>query len=77
MNPDTEKLMHILKNLEILKTSGKSYVIRTPLIPSITDTEENLNAIKEIIGDAEHETLPYNKMAGAIYTTLGKVYPLD
>ena len=67
----------ILKNFKILKESGKPFVVRTPLIPNITDTNENLKAIREIIGDAKHETLPYNQMAGAKYTMLGKVYPLD
>ena len=60
----------ILKNFEILKESGKPYLIRTPLIPNITDTEENLLAIKEIIGDSHWEKLPYNNMAKAKYEML-------
>ena len=66
----------ILTNFEILKNSGKEYVIRTPLIPSITDTDENLKAIKEIIGNSEWEKLPYNTMAGAKYKMLGMEYEL-
>ena len=42
----------ILKNFEILKNSKKPYIIRTPLIPGITDTDENLQEIKYIIGDS-------------------------
>ncbi|MBQ0084330.1 MAG: glycyl-radical enzyme activating protein [Clostridiales bacterium] len=64
----------ILKNFEILKNSGKPYTIRTPLIPNITDTEENIAAIKNIIGNSKWEQLPYNEMAGAKYKMLGMEY---
>ena len=60
----------ILKNFAILKESGKPYLIRTPLIPNITDTEENLLAIKKIIGDSPWEKFPYNNMAKAKYEML-------
>lgn len=66
----------ILKNFEILKESGKRYIIRTPLIPNITDTKENLDAIKNLIGNCDWEQLPYNKMAGAKYKMLGMEYGL-
>jgi pyruvate formate lyase activating enzyme len=35
----------ILKNFMVLKESGKPFVIRTPLIPNITDIKENLEKI--------------------------------
>ncbi len=60
----------ILSNFEILKRSGKPYLIRTPLIPGITDTKENLDAILKIIGNSRWEQLPYNTMAGAKYKML-------
>ena len=60
----------ILKNFEILKNSGKDYLIRTPLIPNITNTEANLNAIRRIIGESNWEKLPHNAMAGAKYKML-------
>ena len=66
----------ILENFGTLKKSGKPYVIRTPLIPEITDTKENLDAIKELIGASNWERLPYNKMAGAKYKMLGMSYEL-
>jgi len=62
----------ILKNFEILKNSKKPYIIRTPLSPRITDTEENLDAIKNIIGDSCWEKLPNNAAAGAKYQMLVK-----
>ena len=65
-----------LKHVGILKNSGKPYVIRTPLIPTVTDTKENLDAIKAIIGDSKWEHIPYNTMAGAKYKMLGMDYEL-
>ncbi len=67
----------ILKNFQILNCSGKPYIIRTPLIPNITDTKENLDAIKEIIGKSEWEKLPYNAMAGAKYKMVGIDFELN
>lgn len=66
----------ILKNFRYLKNSNKEYLIRTPLIPDITDTEENLTAIKALIGDSPWETLDYNTFAGAKYPMLDMEYPL-
>lgn len=66
----------ILKNFAYLKQSGKEYIIRTPLIPDITDTEENLGKIRQIIGKSRWETLPYNQMAGLKYPFLGMEFTL-
>lgn len=67
----------ILQNFKYLKQSGKPFVIRTPLIPNITDTKENLTAIKSIIGDSNWDQLPYNAAAGAKYKMLGMNYTLE
>lgn len=66
----------VLENFATLRESGKPYLIRTPLIPGITDTRENLDAVKAIIGDSAYEQLPYNAMAGAKYKMLGLRYEL-
>lgn len=66
----------IISNFEILKNSGKPFLIRTPLIPNITDTKKNLEEIKKIIGDSKWEKLPYNAAAGAKYIMLGMEYKL-
>ena len=66
----------ILSNFELLKKSGKPYIIRTPLIPGITDTRENLMEIEKIIGDSNWEKLPYNAAAGAKYKMLGMEYSI-
>lgn len=67
----------ILQNLEILRESGVPCVIRTPLIPDITDTPENLAAIRRLAGDLPQELLDYNPMAGAKYPLLGMKYQLE
>ena len=67
----------ILENFKYLKSTGKPHIIRTPLIPGITDTKDNLEAIEKIIGDSKWEKLPYNALAGAKYRMLGMQYKID
>lgn len=67
----------ILRNLEIIRKSKKECCIRTPLIPGITDTEENLSAIKKLIGDLPYELLDYNPVGEAKYKMLGISYPYN
>lgn len=67
----------ILANFAYLAQSGKTFVVRTPLIPAVTDTEENLRAIAALLaknGVERIELLPYNRMAGAKYPLAGKKY---
>ncbi len=66
----------ILENIEWLKQSGKEFVFRVPMIPNITDTKENLDAIKQLTEGYPVEYLPYNTMAGAKYPMLGMKYSL-
>lgn len=67
----------ILNNLKALTELGKSFVIRIPLIPTVTDTVENLTALAEILVENKifyAELLPYNKMAGGKYKMLMREY---
>ena len=66
----------ILRNLRILQDSGKPHLLRTPLIPGITDTPENLEAIAQLAGDSPVELLEYNAFAPVKYAQLGKDFPL-
>lgn len=71
----------ILKNLAILAESGIPYHIRIPLIPSITDTKENLENIKNVIFSLKNkplrvDPLPYNICAGGKYPSYEMDYPL-
>lgn len=67
----------IIRNIKYLKTSGKAFVFRVPMIPNITDTPENLNSILALAGNSPIEFLPYNTMAGAKYDLLGMKYSLE
>ncbi len=67
----------ILKNLDNLRQSGKPFVLRTPLIPGITDGEDNLAAIREIVKDDPWEKLPYNPLTESKYERIGKDFCLN
>lgn len=67
----------ILENIRWLKKSGKPFVFRVPLIPGITDTEENLTGISKIVEDSPVELMPYNELAGAKYSMVDMVYSLE
>lgn len=67
----------ILRNAAYLQSSGKPHLFRTPLIPNITDTEQNLNAIRKIVGESPWETLPYNQLAPAKYASVGRKFRLE
>ncbi|HEV2328870.1 MAG TPA: radical SAM protein [Verrucomicrobiae bacterium] len=65
----------ILRNLKALTRMAVPYVIRVPLIPGVTDTEENLSGIARHVagmrGLERVDLLPYNKAAGAKYAACG------
>lgn len=70
----------ILDNFRKLASSGIPFIARTPLIPGVTDTEENLSAIAGILkenGVGKIELLPYNKMAGGKYKLVMREYKPD
>lgn len=67
----------ILQNFSLLAKSGRDFIVRIPLIPTVTDTKENITAIAELLrchGVHYAELLPYNKMAGAKYAMTGRKY---
>jgi len=65
----------ILNNLEALKSSGKSFVVRLPIIPGVNDTAEHFTKVAELLKDAGEkvsvEILPYNRLAGGKYASVG------
>ena len=65
----------ILTNLQVMSSSGVPFVIRVPLVPGITDTNDNLAAIartvKDLPGMLRVDLLPYNRNAGAKYRAAG------
>lgn len=71
----------ILENLAVLSASGKPFVIRVPLVPGVTDTDENLAAIartvKGLPGLLNVDLLPYNQAAGSKYQFAGMEFKPD
>jgi pyruvate formate lyase activating enzyme len=71
----------ILSNLEVLGASGKPFVIRVPMVPGVTDTDENLagiaSAVKNMPALVEVDLLPYNRAAGAKYRYAGMEFKPD
>lgn len=67
----------ILRNFRILCDSGKPFITRIPLIPGITDTEQNLTDVARFLCDngvKTAELLPYNRLAGSKYASVGRRY---
>ena len=67
----------ILKNYHQLAQSGKSFITRIPVIPTVNDTAENMTATAEFMcenGIRQLELLPYHKLTGSKYTMTGRKY---
>lgn len=70
----------ILENYKLLARSGKDFITRIPLIPTVNDTEKNIRetaAFMSSLGVGKIELLPYNKMAGGKYLLMGRKYVTD
>lgn len=71
----------ILRNLRMLKAMNKPFRIRIPLIPTVNDTYENMQATAKLLEGAtmleKVELLRYNKAAGAKYGGVGLEYSVD
>lgn len=65
----------ILRNLDALAALGTPFIIRVPLVPEVTDTDENLRAIaahvRMLTRPPRVELLPYNRAAGGKYAACG------
>lgn len=64
----------ILKNAAFLQRSGKPHCFRIPLIPGITDAQDNLRGLAQVAGSSPVELLPYNALAPAKYQSVGRSY---
>ncbi len=73
----------ILENLAELRRRFPQtpVVVRTPIIPGVNDTEEEIQAIvdwvKEAGGASAYELLPYHGFGEPKYRKLGRSYPLE
>ena len=68
----------ILENIKQLDEAGKPFVIRVPLIPGITDSDENQQAIAELLSTLSSlrrvELLSYNPFTPHKYALIGRAY---
>jgi pyruvate formate lyase activating enzyme len=71
----------ILKNLIELDQLGKKIIIRIPVVPDITDSDENLRAIRGFISYlnnlVEIDLLPYHRAGEGKYKKYGKENKMD
>lgn len=71
----------ILHNLHVMSTLRVPFVIRVPLVPGVTDRDENLAAIAGMVrglpGLVRVDLLPYNRAAGAKYRSVGMNFKPD
>jgi len=71
----------ILDNLQALDQAQANIWIRVPLIPGLTQTEENLEAIAQFVSSLRHvrqiNLLPYHAIARHKFQRLGKPYLLE
>jgi pyruvate formate lyase activating enzyme len=62
----------ILSNLKYLFQNGKNVIIRFPVIPGVTDTNDNINQISQFLttnnGVSEINILPFHRIANHKYT---------
>jgi pyruvate formate lyase activating enzyme len=65
----------ILQNLHALSRMSVPFVVRVPLVPGVTDTNQNLAGIAQEVGGMPNllrvDLLPYNMAAGSKYRSAG------
>lgn len=70
----------ILNNIKRISEFGIPIIIRTPIVPGYTNSQENIKGIAEFISKIptvyEYELLQYHNFGEAKYNSLGKPYAL-
>lgn len=70
----------ILENARLLAKSGVELIVRTPVIPGVNDSPEEIRAIstfaKSLGTVREHHLLPYHRLGMDKYDGLGRRYSL-
>jgi len=71
----------IIENLQFLISEKVNVIIRIPLIPTITDTEENISEIIRYLHEVNYEgqinLLPFHKTANNKYKNLNMINPME
>jgi len=86
MNPSEHRRLtgrsneQVLRNLESIVSRGIPTIVRVPLIPTITDSEENILAIARYVAGLRNpvkvELLPYHELGVSKYEMLDRPYNL-
>lgn len=67
---------HVLENIKKLPELGIPFIVRTPLVPGATDSDENITAIAEFLshikGIEYYELLNFNPLGTSKYKSLSK-----
>jgi pyruvate formate lyase activating enzyme len=70
----SNKIIH--DNLKVLSSKGNKIILRLPIIPTITDTEENMTSTISFISSLKNikeiDLLPYHRSANAKYERMQK-----
>lgn len=67
----------ILSNLKLIRQSGKDVRVRFPVIPEITDSDENVRGVAKFVsslGGVEVDLLPYHRIGSDKYKRLKMDY---
>ncbi len=71
----------ILENAKRLSDSGVDLIIRTPVVPGVNDTAEEIREISRfaasLVGVKEYHLLPYHRLGSDKYVGLGRNYSLE
>lgn len=73
----------ILENIRKLSECGIPFIVRTPLIPGATDSDENIDEIASFLSELEsssmmyYELLNFNPLGHSKYKSLGKKNPFQ
>jgi len=71
----------IQSNLRRVAESGKTLVVRVPVVPGHNDSPENFAAMAGFLGGLQGveavELLPYHNLGSPKYVALGREYPLE
>lgn len=70
----------ILANAQTLAASGVELIIRTPVVPGVNDSENDIREIAKFVrklgGVSEYHLLPYHRLGSDKYNGLGRQYSL-
>ncbi len=72
---------HVLSNLRRLARADRPLIVRTPVVPGVNDTPEAIADIARFVSQFSnllyYELMPFHRLAGAKYESLGLPNPAD